>query len=107
MTAASRERLENGASSVMHSSIIIANEYVSEWVVAGALLSSMSSMAEYLTMSPDDTVFTVVFSVISSTIFAILKSQINGSPLQRRGQPVVGGSDVNMEFTSGEMSTFF
>jgi len=40
----------------------------------------MSSMAEYLTTSPDDTVFEIVFSVISSTILAIAKSQISGSP---------------------------
>lgn len=49
----------------------------------------MSSMAEYLTTSPDETVFEIVFSVISSTIFAIAKSQISGSPLPAYGQPVV------------------
>jgi len=80
MTAASRERWENGASSVMHSSTSIANEYVSECVVADTLLPSMSSMAKYLTGPPDDIVFEIVFSV-SSTIFAIAKSQTSGSPL--------------------------
>ena len=65
---------------MMHSSINIANEYVSECVVAGTPPPSMSSMAEYLTTSPDDTVFEIVFSVISSTILAIAKSQISGSP---------------------------
>ena len=82
MTAASRERLENGISSVMHSSISSANEYVSEYVVGETLLSSMSSVAPYLTTSPDDTVFEIVLSVISSTIFAIAKSQISASPFQ-------------------------
>ena len=82
MTAASRRRLENGTSSVTHSSISIANEYVSECVVAGTLLFSISSGAEYLTTSPDDIVFEVAFSFISSEILAIPKSQICASPLQ-------------------------
>jgi len=80
ITAASRERLENGTSSVIHSSISIANEYVSECVVADILLFSMSSGAAYLTISPDVTVFDVKFSLISSEIVAIPKSQICGSP---------------------------
>lgn len=50
-------------------------------------------MAECLTRSPDDTVFETAFSVISST-------QISGSPLPTYGQPVVRGSDVDVEFTS-------
>jgi len=82
MTAASRTRLENGTSSVMHSSINIANEYVSECVVAGTSLVSMSSGAEYLTTSPDDTVFEVAFLLISSEILAIPKSQTCGSPFR-------------------------
>jgi len=82
MTAASRVRLENGTSSVKHSSISIANEYVSEGVVAEALLFSTSSGAEYLTTSPDDTVFEIECSLISSTIFVIPKSQICGTPLK-------------------------
>jgi len=86
MTAASRGRLENGTSSVIHSSISIANEYASEYVVAGALLFSISSGAEYLTISPDDIVLDVAFSLTSSEIFAIPKSQICGSPLQVRSQ---------------------
>jgi len=81
MTAASRERFGNGTSSVMHSSINIANEYVSECIVAEARLSLMSSGAEYLTVTPDDTVFEIVLSLASSTIFAIPKSQICGLPL--------------------------
>ena len=46
----------------------------------------MSSGAEYLTPSPDDTVFETVFSVASSTTLAIPKSQTSGSPLPARGQ---------------------
>ena len=107
MTAASRERLENGISSVMHSSISIANEYVSECVVAEILLFSMSSGAEYLTISPDATVFEVRFSLTSSEIFAIPKSQICGSPLPVRGQLLFCEPDVNMELTSRETRTFF
>ena len=91
MTAASRERFENGTSSVMHSSTSIAYEYVSECVVAETLLFSMSSGAEYLTTSPDDTVFEVAFSLISSEILAIPKSQICGSPLLVCGQPYSAG----------------
>ena len=102
MTASSRERFENGIFSVMHSSISIANEYVSEqvvgrkwvsgWVTVKRFMSPRSSGAEYLTPSPDDTAFGPVLSVISSTIFAIPKSQISGSPLPACGQPVVPGS---------------
>ena len=81
MTAASRLMLENGTSSVMHSSISIANEYVSECVVAKTVLFSMTSGAAYLTIAADDTVFEIVFSFISSMILDIPKSQICGSPL--------------------------
>jgi len=84
----------------MHSSISIANEYVSECIVAGTLLSSMSSGAEYLTTSPDDTVFEIVVSLISSTILAIPKSQICGSPLPMCGQSTFRGPDASAEFTS-------
>ena len=84
----------------MHSSISIANEYVSECVVAGILLFSMSSGAENLTMSPDVTVFVVMFSLMSSEIFAIPKSQICGSPLPARGQSLFCESDTNVELTS-------
>jgi hypothetical protein len=100
-------RLENGTSSVMHSSISIANEYVSEYVVADILLFSMSSGAEYLTISPDVTVFEVKFSLISSEILAIPKSQICASPLSVHGQPLSRKSDVNVELTSEETRTFF
>ena len=88
MTAASRVSSGNGTFSVMHSRISIANEYVSESFVPGMLFFSMSSGAEYLTVSPD-TVFEVVLSLLSSTIFAIPKSQIRGSPLPIYGQPAV------------------
>ena len=100
MTAASRERLENGISSVIHSSISIANEYVSECFVAETLLPSISSMAEYLTASPDAPVVVTVLSVTSSMILAIPKSQINGMALPACGQPVVRKPDVNAERTS-------
>ena len=78
MTAASRSRWEKGASSVMHSSISNANEYVSESIVGRAPFISMSSGAAYLTPSPDDTVPTVTFSLVSSVILAISKFQIRG-----------------------------
>ena len=81
MTAASRTRLENGASSAMHSSISNANEYVSDCIVAGMSAVSMSSGAEYLTKPPDDTVFETEFTLISPEIPAIPKSQSCGSPL--------------------------
>ena len=84
----------------MHSRISIANEYVSECVVGEALLSSMSSGAAYLTICPDVTVFVTKFSLIASEILAISKSQICGSPLPVRGQPLSRESDVNMELTS-------
>jgi len=87
MTAASRESLGNGTSSVMHSRISIANENVSELVFAVSSPFLRSSGAEYLTKSPDDTVFEIVLSLTSSTIFAIPKSQICGSPLPVCGQP--------------------
>jgi len=60
----------------------------------------MSSGAAYLTISPDVTVFEVKFSLISSEILAISKSQICGSPLPVRSQPLSRESDVNMELTS-------
>lgn len=100
--AASRGRSENGISSMIHSSITIAIEYMSECIITGTMPPSMSSVAEYLTTSPDDAVFDILFSVISSTIFAIQKSQIRGSPLPECGEPVVCGSSVNVEFTSGD-----
>ena len=84
----------------MHSSISIANEYVSECFIAETLLLSMSSMAEYLTASPDAPVFVAALSVISSMILAIPKSQINGMTLPVCGQPVVREPDVNAERTS-------
>jgi len=107
MTAASRERLGNGTSSVMHSRISIANENVSEWIVAERSPFLRSSGAEYLTKPPDATVIEIVLSLTSSTILAIPKSQTCGSPLPVCGQPLVCGSDVNVGFTSGETSTFF
>jgi len=54
MATASLERLKNDVFSVMHSSISIPNENVSEPVVARTLLSSMSSGTKYLT-APLDT----------------------------------------------------
>jgi len=46
-------RLKNGILSVMHSSINIPNENVSETAVSGALVSLISSGAKYLTAHPD------------------------------------------------------
>jgi hypothetical protein len=87
MTAASWVMLENGTSSVTHSSISIANEYVSECVVAQKSLFSISSGAAYLTIAADDNVLEIVFSLGSSTVIpAIPKSQICGSPLSARVQ---------------------
>ena len=48
MSAASPEILEKGGDSVIHSSISIANEYVSEYVVTGERSCLMSSGAVYL-----------------------------------------------------------
>ena len=90
----------------MHSSINIANEYVSEFAVGETTLPSRISMAERLTESPDDTVLETVFSMVSSTIIVIVKSQISASPLPECGQSAARGSDLNVEFTSGEISTF-
>lgn len=44
-------------------------------------MSWMSSVAEYLTKSPDDIVFEVMFSLASSETLATPKSQTSGSPL--------------------------
>ena len=94
--------LENGTSSVMHSSISMANEYVSEWVVGWRLLFSMSSGAAYLTIvAGDDTVPEFVYLFAPSITFAIPKSQICGSPLPFRGQlPKICGWGGDVEFTS-------
>ena len=73
---------------------------MSECVVGEMLLFSMSSGAEYLTISPDVTVFEVKFPSISSEIFAIPKSQICASPLPMRGQPIFCESGVSVELTS-------
>ena len=91
MTVASRGMLENGISSVMHSNISIANEYVSERAVAGNLLSLMSSGAACLTIVVEDTVFDTVLSWVSWMIFAIPKSQICGSPLPIHSQLLFSG----------------
>lgn len=104
MTAASRVRLENGTASVMHSSTSIANEYVSESVVAWTPKRSMSSGAEYLTKSPD-TVFDIVFSAASSMIAAIPKSHICGSPLHLMISLRL--AECERRPTSGEIRTFF
>jgi hypothetical protein len=106
MTTASLGRLENGISSVMHSSISIANEYVSEFAVGGTLVSSISSGAEYLATFPDDIVFEIELSLLSSPILAIPKSQICGSPLPLCSQLLFRRWVENEEFTSGEISTF-
>ena len=99
-------RLENGLSSVMHSSINNANEYVSECIVGETLLVSTSSVAPYLTISPFDNVFEIVPSVISSTILAIAKSQISGSPF-RVWSVRSSWAGVNVRPTSRETNTFF
>ena len=78
----------------MHSSINIPNEHASEYVVGGRLMSWMSSGAEYLTKSPDDIVFEVTCSLISSEIFAIPKSQTSGSPLPVHDQPSYPASRI-------------
>ena len=53
-TVGSSRRWENGCSSVMHSSISIANEYVSELAVAGTVSPWKNSGAEYLKRSSDN-----------------------------------------------------
>jgi len=92
---------------MIHSSISIANAYVSEWVVAEAPLFSMSSGARGLSESPGDTTHDSAFSVTSFTILAIPKSQICGMPLPDRGRLVVHEPDVNAELTSSETNAFF
>lgn len=74
---------------MIHSSINIANENVSDSFVGEALVSSMSSGAANLISSLDVTVFDLELSPISSTISAIAKSQTSGSPLPASGQPLV------------------
>jgi hypothetical protein len=76
--------LGNGIFSVKHSSINIANEYVSEDTVRVQQLSLMSSGAAYRTILAPDDVFLLLLA--SSTISAIPKSQNCGSPLSLRGQ---------------------
>lgn len=76
MTSASRTISGNGFFSVIHSSIIIANEYVSDCLVVGALLTSMTSGAPYLTIASDGPDFETALLLASSTIPAIPKSQI-------------------------------
>ena len=87
-TAASLRRWGNGRFSVMHSSISIPNEYVSEAIV-GTVSPSKSSGAEYLTGFPVPVPVAVVDMLpsTSSDILAIPKSQICGSPLVLCGQP--------------------
>jgi len=63
-------------------------------------------MAERLTAPPDDTVLETVFSVVSSGIIVIVKSQISASSLPEYGQSAVRGSEMKVEFTSEEISTF-
>ena len=63
-------------------------------------------MAERLTESPDDIVLEIVFSAISSPIIVIAKSQTSALPLPMCGESAVCGSDMNVEFTSREISTF-
>ena len=60
--------LENGASSVMHSIISMANEYVSECIVACELLNLRSSGAAYLTAIE----FAVVFGTVPSLTSPII-----------------------------------
>ena len=63
---------------MIHSSINIANEYVSDFIVAATFEPSMSSMAPYLITSLGSSVPVAV--PFFSTMFTIAKSQINGSP---------------------------
>jgi len=72
--------LENGFSSVIHSSINIPNEYVSDCFVGRASKFSMSSSAPYLIKSPDEMVDVADFLEISSTITVIPKSHICAVP---------------------------
>jgi len=91
----------------MHSSVNIANEYVSECAVGESPPFSRSSGAENLT-SLDDIAPDIESSVMPSTTLAIPKSQIWGLPSPAMGdQPVVYGLDVTAELTSSEMNTFF
>ena len=104
--AASPAILENSTSSVMHSSISIANENVSECIVAGTVASPMCSVAIYLPLPPDAMVTAIAVPLTFSQILAIPKSQIYGSPFPVHGQLLRCEPDVNEEFTSGETSTF-
>ena len=70
--ASKLERSKSGVSSVMHSSISIPNENVSEVVVARAFLSSMNSGAEHLIV-PSGALLGVTPVVLSSTIPVIPK----------------------------------
>jgi len=63
-------------------------------------------MAERLTESPDDTVLETVFSVVSSTTIEMVGSQISASSLPDCGQSAARGSEVKVEFTPEEISTF-
>jgi len=63
-------------------------------------------MAERLTESPDDIVLEIVFSMISSPIIVMAKSQISALPLPVCGESAVRSSDMNVKFTSKEISTF-
>ena len=92
---------------MIHSSISIANENVSECVVAGTMASPMCSVAIYLTSPPDVIVIVIAVLLTFSQILAIPKSQISGSPFPVCGQLLFYESGVNVGFTSGETSTFF
>ena len=81
MISASREMSEKGGASVIHSSISIPNENVSEYFVTEASLCSMSSGAAYLVTANDPVLVTVASSLVT-TIPAIPKSHICGSPLR-------------------------
>ena len=81
---------------MIHSSISNANEYVSEDVVAGKLLCSMSSGAAYLTSAAGDLVCDTVSSLSRDSwkTLASPKSQICGSPYPVYCQPLFIGGET-------------
>ena len=102
MTWASRRMLKKGRTSVMHSSISSANEYVSEDVVARKSLCSISSGAAYLISAADVFVCDTLPSHPRDLwkTFAIPKSQICGSPLPMYRQLLCTGGIIGFYLVS-------
>ena len=97
-------RVENGTSSVVHSSISIANGYVSECFVAETPLVSTSSGVPCLALSLDDIVFGVTLSLISSEAFIIPKPRTSSSSLPVHDQPYLALGQVARKATRISLS---